>query len=437
MCDASPERTRRRTCAALSLLALLASLFGACDRGDFAPDPPPGRWRKFRTHQFDAGLTEQQRAEIRKLEALGYASGSRAPASEAVVTRFQTDRAQPGLNFFTSGHAPEAVLMDMRGNVLHRWRYDFDAVWPDYPLLVRLEAVEFWRRAHLFENGDLLAIFEGLGIIKLDRDSNLLWANPIRAHHDLEVMPNGDIYVLTREARLVPRVNAEKPILEDFISILDAKGEEKKRVSLLESFENSEFASLWLASEQRTGDLFHTNTLEVLDGRLADRVPAFAKGNVLTSLLLLDTIAVVDLEREAVVWARKGPFRRQHDPKVLENGNVLIFDNQGRPLQSAVFELDPLGDAIRWQYRGSRDEPFYSRTCGTAERLPNGNTLITESDNGRAFEVTPEREIVWEFHNPHRAGDADEYVATLFELVRLPPDFPTAWTQAARAEAAP
>jgi hypothetical protein len=59
--------------------------------------------------------------------------------------------------------------------------------------------------------------------------------------------------------------------------------------------------------------------------------------------------------------------------------------------------------------------------------LANGNTLITESDNGRAFEVTDDGQVVWEFHNQHRAGDADEYVATLFELVRLDPQFPTEW----------
>ncbi|HSN89535.1 MAG TPA: hypothetical protein VL025_22425, partial [Thermoanaerobaculia bacterium] len=56
--------------------------------------------------------------------------------------------------------------------------------------------------------------------------------------------------------------------------------------------------------------------------------------------------------------------------------------------------------------------------------LPNGNTLLTESENGRAIEVTPEGRIVWELYNPHRAGESNELVAVLFEVVRLPPDFP-------------
>jgi hypothetical protein len=261
----------------------------------------------------------------------------------------------------------------------------------------------------------------------------------VRAHHDLHVAPDGDIYVLTRKGNVVPRIDPKKPILEDFISILDAEGKEKKRVSLLESLERSEFRNLRNTKPGMMGDLFHTNTLEMLDGRIAHELPAFAAGNVLTSLLVPDVIAVVDLEQEKVVWAIKGTFKDQHDPKILASGRLLLFDNRGSLPHSRVLEFDPARpDTLAWEYSGSQEAPFFSFNCGTAERLPNGNTLITESDGGRAFEVTPEKETVWEFYNPHRAGDDQELIATLFELVRLPPDFPTDWvvgTGAAEAAA--
>jgi len=99
-----------------------------------------------------------------------------------------------------------------------------------------------------------------------------------------------------------------------------------------------------------------------------------------------------------------------------------------------VLEFDPAEpEALAWEYAGSDERPFFSATCGAAERLPNGNTLVTESDAGRAFEVTPAKEIVWEFVNPFRAGDDDEFVATLFEMVRLPADFPVDWADAKSA----
>jgi hypothetical protein len=439
--------TWRRT-ALLAGLALLTTDLPACSReqtSEPAPTPAtareeeiPGRWRKLRPRRVDPNLTEEQRERIAQLEAIGYLSGSVEASDLAGVTLHDRERAYQGLNFYTSGHAPEAILMDMDGRVLHRWRHDFLDIWPDYPKDWLHTGAGFWRRAYLYENGDILAIFEGMGIIKLDKDSNLLWASPVRAHHDLHVTPEGDIYVLTREGRMVPRIDPEKPVLVDFISVLDAEGKEKKRVSVLESLERSEFRHLWKTGRTLWGELFHTNTLELLDGRIAHELPAFAAGNVLTSLLVPDLIAVVDLEQEKVVWALEGSFKKQHDPKILANGRLLLFDNLGDSPHARVLEFDPARpDTLTWVYGGSQGNPFSSYNCGTAERLPNGNTLITESDGGRAFEVTPEKETVWEFYNPHRAGDDRELIATLFELVRLPSGFPTDWVGGAGAAEAP
>ncbi len=54
--------------------------------------------------------------------------------------------------------------------------------------------------------------------IKVDKNSKLIWSNTINAHHDLEVMPNGDIFVLTHEVNVVPRINKKMPVKEDFIT---------------------------------------------------------------------------------------------------------------------------------------------------------------------------------------------------------------------------
>jgi len=394
-----------------------------------------GRWRPLRTAGPDAALTAEQRAQIAQLEAIGYLAGS-APARESRgVTRHDASPAFRGLNFYTSGHAPVAVLTDMAGTVLHTWRKAFREVWPNYPVKDSHFGIPYWRRACLFENGDVLAIFEGLGIIKVDKDSRLVWANPCHAHHDIEVIDNGDIYVLGREAHVVDFVDMKRPILEDYVVVLDAEGNEKKRVSVLQALEYSRFRGLRPAAPGGNGDIFHTNTLEVLNGAAAQRNPVFRAGNVLLSLLMLDAIAVLDMEQERIVWAKRGTFRRQHDPQILANGNLLLFDNRGLPMRSRILEFDPADMSLVWSYAGTEAEPFYSHACGVCQRLPNGNTLITETDNGRAFEVTQDGEVVWEFHNPERAGEDQEYIAALFEVNRLPADFPIAWT--ARGNSSP
>jgi hypothetical protein len=398
---------------------------------EIAVKPEAGVWGRFRTHQFDDGLDAEQRERIARLEALGYASGVEPPPAASRVTRHDPAQAFAGSNLYSSAHRPEAILMDMGGTVLHRWHLPFETVWPDYPGKRGKRFETFWRRVRLFPNGDLLAIFEGLGILRIDKHSEIIWASTVRAHHDLDIAPDGTLYVLTREAHVVPRVNEQEPILEDFISTLDEHGRETDRISILEAMERSPFRKAWDKSGRRSGDLFHTNTLVWLDGSLADRVPEFRRGNFLISMNWLNTIAVLDPEQRKIVWAQTGPFFTQHDPKILPNGTLLLFNNRVSPERSGVWALDPLTREITWRYQGRKDEPFYSGTCGAAERLPNGNTLVTESDAGRAFELNPKKQIVWEFYNPERAGEQGEFIATIMEMIRIPADFPLDWADGA------
>ncbi len=439
----SSERRGLTPRASFVLLGLLAAGCGGSEGDDppaetgkqdpsadeiaYLVGPTEGRWHAPRTHQFDDGLTDEQREAIAELEGLGYADGLHdAPVLKGVL-RHDRERALQSTNLYTSAHKASAMLMDMDGKVLHEWAYGLREAWPNHPQVGKLGT--FWRRTHLFENGDLIAIFEGLGIIKVDKDSNLLWASRVRAHHDLDFTPKGNILVLTREAHMIPEISTERPVLEDFIAELDAKtGRQIRRVSLIKAMRGSEFEEDWGQRIHLGGDLFHTNSLERLDGRIADKNPAFRDGNMMVSMLLLDLVAVFDLEQQRITWGKQGPWKLQHDPQVLDSNTVMVFDNKGGgPESSRVLEFDPATWEIVWSYQGTEDEPFYSETCGLAQRLPNGNTLITESDFGRAFEVTREGDVVWEWMNPHRAGTNEEYIATLMEMVRLPVDFPLDW----------
>ncbi|MEE9500603.1 MAG: hypothetical protein V3V48_00875, partial [Candidatus Aminicenantaceae bacterium] len=66
--------------------------------------------------------------------------------------------------------------------------------------------------------------------------------------------------------------------------------------------------------------------------------------------------------------------------------------------------------------------PFFTHWLGYNQRLKNGNTLITESDQGRIFEVLPNNTIVWEYVNPYRTGKNNELIATIMSAVRVDPD---------------
>jgi hypothetical protein len=414
-----------------TLLVLALALVGCEGQPDDEPldldadrEELSGRWKQARW----ATTVDEK---IAQLEKIGYMAGSKQAGDRSDVTIHLEDQVSAGLNLIVSGHAPEALLLDMEGQILHRWRCAYKTAVPDNTIGDMEKGLfrDFFRRAHLFENGDLLAVFEGHALIKLDANSNLLWTWQDKAHHDLQVDEQGHIWVLTRKAAVVPRINSDEPILEDFIAELDADGNELRRVSVLAAFENSEFAH-YLDNMPRDGDILHTNTLELVDERLAGRLPGVSVGDVLISCLFTNTIAIVSLEGPEVVWALAKDWKWQHQPTVLDNGNILLLDNKGAPVKtgrSRVIELDPVTQKLVWGYAGTVADRFQTDTCGSCQRLPNGNTLITESDNGRAIEVTRQRRVVWEFLNPFRAGDDGRLVATLFEVIRLPPDFPTSW----------
>ena len=360
-------------------------------------------------------MTEDEAAA---LLALGYADGV-APASKKSGTTFHdVDRSYGGYNLISDGFEAEATLVGMDGDVLHKWTYQFADAFPDSESFAGEPGTYNWRRVNLLPDGSLLAVYNQHGLVKLDRDSRLQWTFEDHVHHDVEVLEDDSIWVLTNEAEIIPRINPDRPILHDFIVKLDAEGREVQRISVLEAIEASDFTAV-LDRAPRFGDMMHTNEITVLDGQLASWNKAFAAGNLLISIRNMNTLAVVDPDTETVVWTLSDLFVTQHHATILENGHLMVFDNNGdKGRVSRVLEYDLKGQRIAWNYRGS-ERGMDSETLGAAHRLANGNTLITESNAGRAIEVTPDQKIVWEYYTTDRTGADDEFIAQLYEVLRL------------------
>ena len=372
----------------------------------------PGRWH----NPNETGYETESDTDML---AFAYLTGSNIAPDEKGVTVNDPERAYRGYNLYLSAHGAETFLTDMEGKVLHRWGKRLSEVWPEH---ASIEG-EYWRRVHLLPNGDLLAIYDGVGMVRLAADSTLAWSYPGKCHHDLDVDAEGRIHTLAREKQVVPDLDPDREWFEDFIVMLSPDGEELSKFSLYEALRDSKYRPI-LDDIPSVSDFMHTNTIAVLDGSLAEQSPYFAKGNLLVSILALNTIAIVDPEERKVVWALKGLWRRQHEPVLLDSGRILMFENEADTMRSRVFEFDPFTHEVFWEFTANRNRSFYSKTCGTSHRLPNGNTLIVESDRGRALELTPDGAVVWVFVNPHRAGEENELIATLFNIDRLPPDFP-------------
>jgi hypothetical protein len=361
------------------------------------------------------------------------------PGAGGVIAH-KTEAAYDGLTLITTGQ--RARLLTMDGEVVHEWQLPYGEITasearthPDYP-----ERWLYWRPARLFPNGDLIAIVdacgstpESLALIKIDRQSRLLWAYRASVHHDFDIDDAGNIYVLDqqiRQRRPQQLWALDEPMLDESLVVLSRDGDAIRRVSILDAFARSPYRDLvnTLApgNVRRWGDIMHNNNVELVTAELAPAFPFLKKGQVVLSMRQLDTIAALDLEREEIVWAIRGSWHRQHDPDLLANGNILLFDNRGdwaRGGRSRVLQIDPQTSEIVWNWPSSKGGELWSSYRAEQQMLPNGNVLINEFLQGRLVEVTREGEVVWEFISPFRDEQNHDLVARIMFAERYPKDW--------------
>lgn len=384
---------------------------------------------------------------IEQLRAIGYLGDPRqAPGSQG-VTLYDARRAANGLNLLTSGHAPVALLMDMHGVVLHEWRAEFEDVFPDHPRLKRAKPRRnYWRDVRLLSDGGIVVIWELFGIFKLDRDSHVVWVVPEPAHHALQLTETGEIVHLQAERRMIRGI-PNKRAIEDLIVVRDSGGRELRRLAISDALRNVHWRRLreafWARSrargygldEKSIYDPFHTNSLWLLSPDEAARLgDSFHAGDALVSMAMLDTIAILDLDKGRTRWSQQGPFGMQHEPRPTLDGGIVLFNNFVEAKRSSVLTLDPRTRRVTREYTGPRTAPLYSRRSGRVQVLANGNILVVETEGGRALEIAADGETVWEFHSPFRTDESEDGVAGLYSLQRVAPG-QTSWLDAGAKDA--
>lgn len=382
------SRSRRRRASILVLASLVLGLPGA---GEGA-----------------AGVSQRQRELLSAIGYLDYAAHRDTTPSGVIVN--DAERAGSGWNLLTYHALARAELLDSAGRVLHVWE---DTVHEDG---VR------WARVTPLSNGDLLVVRRP-GLHRIGRDGRLVWESDLPVHHHAEVLSNGRIVALTSRTREFDGF-AERTVVDNGIAILASDGSLLEEKSLLDMLSRRpDLVRLGPPDAPRRPhrrlDVLHANRVDWLEQPVPGHA-AFRAGTVLVTLRHQDTVVLIDWAKGEPVWAwGRGVLGRPHDATVLSDGHVLVFDNVGASdTTSRILEVDPEQRAVVWSWTPPEGRAFFSGSRGTVQRLPNGNTLIGESNRGRAFEVTPSGAIVWEYRTPHhdpvRARAA-------FRIERFPP----------------
>ncbi|RCX20374.1 arylsulfotransferase ASST [Fontibacillus phaseoli] len=265
----------------------------------------------------------------------------------------------------------------------------------------------------------------------------------------------GNTLILVHKNVHDPKIS-DKLLLDDSIIEVDWEGNMVWEWNLHEHFDELGFdeqAKNVLFRDPNTrffgdhsGDWMHINSVSALGpNRWYDAGDErFHPDNIIWDARESNIIAITDKRTGKIVW-KLGPdysspevkhlgwIIGQHHAHLIPRGlpgegNLLLFDNGGwagygapNPASafgqknaardhSRILEIDPVTLEIVWQYTPTEagfmapldSYHFYSPYISSAQRLPNGNTLITEGADGRIFEVTREHELVWEYISPYK-----------------------------------
>ncbi len=341
-----------------------------------------------------------------------------------------------GYTFFSSVRGHHATVVDMRGRIVHQWHHE-----------------EGIQHIKLLPNGNILTQTlppleadgrENIGgsagaMMELDQNSNVLWEHrDEHQHHDYVRLDNGNTLYLAWEhmpKEACDQVRGGHPHEEDpelmfgdVVREIDADG---KLIREWRSWEHLDFELEVICPLETRKEWTHSNSLEVLDN-----------GDWLISFRLTSSIVIVDGKTGDIKW-RWGPedaftdhdkkygppaLSHQHNAQQLDNGNILVFDNgchrKGGPSWSRVVEIDPATYEFKWTYAAPTILALYSFMVSGAQRLPNGNTLITEGASGRLLEVTRKHQPVWEYISPWTVPSKFGPTPAVFRSYRFSADDP-------------
>jgi hypothetical protein len=310
----------------------------------------------------------------------------------------------PGYTLLAHLTSPGTVkLVDNQGEEVHRWdlpyrpgrhaqilkngNLAFNGVHPDAPRLFPL-----WQK---YRGGVMMEVDPSGKVVSEHRD-------PL-AHHDQHHLDNGELLYTTVEgmspeqgASIVGGIpESEAPdgkVYGDCIKHVTPSGELLWSWNAIDHLDPKTFALQPHYPREHWP--------------LINSVYPLKDGNILASLRSVSAVVIISRKTGEIIWHLDSTVvAQQHCASELEDGSILVFDNgtfrhHESATYSRVIQVSRKDKSIIWEYRDPHPMTFFTPFMGGAQRLENGNTLITEAAFGRIFEVTEKKEIVWEYVNP-------------------------------------
>jgi len=274
--------------------------------------------------------------------------------NDLVVEVYDKNKAMYGTTLLPDNRnsdKPKIIEVNMLGEII--WEYDIPQE------LKRYTNPGF--DVELLSNNNILFVLPGNGVYEIDRNKNIVWSyKTTKISHDADRLPNGNTLFVFGNNDLMSDAQ---------VAEINSKGEIVWSWYAKDYFNKEPYQSI------KDQGWTHTNAVSRL-----------SNGDTLISIRNFNIVVEVNQKGEIVKTIGEGLMTGQHDPVLLENGN-LLFANHGVP-EKAV-EINKNGDVV-WEFEISNSKQWPTRD---ANRLSNGNTLITTTT--KIVEVNKDKEIVW------------------------------------------
>jgi len=301
----------------------------------------------------------------------------------------------------------EGKLIDMNNNLIHNWSSIYLGV--------------------IDKNGDYYAqeYYESLKWGRYSWNNSVIWEMNLPIHHEILLTPQDTIITFTKETHLYNGRYVEFDVILqlykngtifdswstwdnlDYLKQFHKPLELEQSPNFLIPEEHRKNASIWGGNF----DYYHLNSLSLVPNNSLEKIhSAFTPGNWIISFRHGSMIFILDKNTKKVLWRAiddqiSGRLEGPHTPTMTSQGNIIVLDNGRYREWSRIISINPVDLNITWEYKTENPKDFFSLSQSSVDLLPNQNLLVTESEKGRVFELTPYKKIVWEFYHPDKQNE--------------------------------
>lgn len=282
---------------------------------------------------------------------------------------------------------------------------------------------KFVHGVEILQDGSVIFTFDGsISLQKFNACGEREWAIPGKYHHAVTLDDTGDtVWTFSGASTLAQVAVADGSVVRQIS--MDAVIAANPMMDILE-IRRIHSEDIGVNSRNTTGhwlqDRFHFNDVDPLPAAIADRFESFSAGDLLVSARSLNLIFVLDPETLKIKWWRVGAVQRQHDPDWLASGEIMVLNNRMSRDFSEVVTIDP-GTFDKTVILDGRNYEFYTRIRGKHQLLDDETLVVTSPQQGRAFEINRDGEVVLEVVNIKPGTGDTNYVIS--ELKWLPRDY--------------